>query len=147
MKNILKGKWVFDSSIILCFLDKDCTFHQEAKELFSLILSDKIYPVVAQQNIIEVGNVLRKAYHWTSPEIKKLLKGVTADFDFQIIHPIQRTYLTWMNLISDDDFKSFDYFDYFLSATMLDNGLKRILTANIKDFSKIPGIEAVNPFK
>jgi len=147
MMNISEGKWVFDSNIILYFLDKDSSFHIRAKELFAQILSEKIDPVVAQQNIVEVGSVLRKAYHWTSPEIKKLLKGIISEFNLQVIYPVQKTYITWLNLISDDDFKSFDYFDFFLSATMLDNRINRILTANIKDFSKIPGIEAVNPFK
>lgn len=147
MTNISEGKWVIDSNIILYFLDKDSSFHQETKTIFSLFISGKIIPVVAQQNILETGNTLRKIYYWSTPEIKKLLKGVIYEFNFQVIFPLSKTYITWLNLISDESLEAIDYFDYYLSATMLDNGFRRILTANIKDFSKIPGIEAVNPFK
>ena len=147
MTNISAGKWIIDSNIILYFLDKDSSFHQETKTIFSLFISGKIVPVVAQQNILEVGNVLRKIYHWNTPAIKKLLKGIIYEFNIQVIFPLPKTHITWLDLISDDNLEAIDYFDYYLSATMLDNGFRRILTANIKDIYKIPGIKAVNPFK
>ncbi|MFH0927394.1 MAG: PIN domain-containing protein, partial [Candidatus Micrarchaeota archaeon] len=39
------------------------------------------------------------------------------------------------------------FFDALLAATMKENGVSVIYTENTKDFSKIPGIRAINPFK
>jgi predicted nucleic acid-binding protein len=38
------------------------------------------------------------------------------------------------------------FFDSLLAATMQENGISKILTENVKDFNKIAGIEAENPF-
>ncbi len=38
------------------------------------------------------------------------------------------------------------YYDSLIAATMIENGIFIIYTENTKDFSKIPGITAKNPF-
>jgi predicted nucleic acid-binding protein len=38
------------------------------------------------------------------------------------------------------------FFDALLAQTMLDNNVHLIYTENTKDFNKIPGIKAINPF-
>lgn len=38
------------------------------------------------------------------------------------------------------------FYDALLAATMLENGITTIYTENTKDFERIPGIKAVNPF-
>src|SRR3989338_1161472 len=68
------------------------------------------------------------------------------ELDIYIITPINKTHSIFFEILSNSSDPS-DIFDYYLAATMLDNGINRILTINTKDFSKIPGIEAVNPFK
>ncbi len=39
------------------------------------------------------------------------------------------------------------YWDCLIAAVMKQNGVSKIYTENTKDFLKIPGIEAVNPFR
>ncbi len=39
------------------------------------------------------------------------------------------------------------FWDALIAATMIENGVFEILTENEKDFAKIPGIRARNPFK
>lgn len=39
------------------------------------------------------------------------------------------------------------FWDSIIAQTMLENGIAKIYTENTKDFSKIKGIKAVNPFK
>ena len=39
------------------------------------------------------------------------------------------------------------FWDALLAATMLENNVRIIYTENTKDFNKIPGITAINPFK
>jgi predicted nucleic acid-binding protein len=41
--------------------------------------------------------------------------------------------------------RKFDFFDYYLAATMISNDVKTIYTANAKDFGEIKGIRAINP--
>lgn len=38
------------------------------------------------------------------------------------------------------------YWDALIAATMIENSVFNIYTENVKDFNKIPGINAVNPF-
>ena len=76
----------------------------------------------------------------------KILEDVLLNYNIEVITPLPQTYERYHDLILNSR-NSSDLFDYFLAATMLDNDIGRILTANTKDFSRIPGIEAVNPFK
>lgn len=39
------------------------------------------------------------------------------------------------------------FWDALLAATMLENNVHTIYTENTRDFDKVPGIKAINPFK
>ena len=71
--------------------------------------------------------------------------GPINDFNFEVISPSSTTLQQFHSLIEDISYP-FDYYDYYMAATMLENDMKNILTVNTKDFSSIPEIEAVNPF-
>ena len=146
MMNILKGKWVFDTNLFIYFLNESSPFYDRARQLFAKITSEKINPYLGQQNIIEAERILIQRYKRTVKEATYAIKSIVNDFSFKILTPLPGTINTFHSLLTNLSSGS-DIFDYYLAATMLDNGFKRILTANIQDFSKIPGIEAVNPFK
>lgn len=147
MTSIFEGKWVFDANLLLYFLDGLSSFHPKAKDIFSLITKGKIMPFVTQQNMIETQNVLLKTYKKKPRQALRLVEGVVYDFSFTIIFPLHSTYGTYHGLLTRCNSAKIDIFDYYLAATILDNGINRILTANTKDFSKIKQIKAVDPFK
>ena len=146
MTNILKGRWVFDSNLLIYGLDKSSSHFEDVYHLFELGKGGKVRIVVAQQNISETVQAFVKGYKQSVEEVLFNIRGLLSELDIDIISPVNKTYLRFFDLLSNSS-KPSDIFDYYLVATMLDNGINRILTVNTKDFSKIPGIEAVNPFK
>ena len=40
-----------------------------------------------------------------------------------------------------------DIFDLYLAATLMDNGVKKLLTVNVKDFQGVEGLRVINPFE
>jgi len=145
MTSILSGKWVFDSNIFIYFLDQSSPFFEQSKALFGEIISGKIKAYCGQQNIIEVERILIQRYKRTVSETISKIDILIKEFSFQVLTPFPYTMKTFHSVIPSIT-KGADVFDYYLAATMLDNGINRILTVNTKDFSKIHGIEAVNPF-
>lgn len=146
MTNISDGRWVFDSNLLIYFQDQRSVFHKDAVFLFSHISHGKIDPVVCQQNILEVENALLRTYKKKPLEVVDYMAEILDEFGFSVLSPLSTTYLTCQKLVLSAK-RKIDLFDYYLAATMLDNGISRILTVNTKDFAGIKGIEAVNPFK
>lgn len=146
MKSILKGKWVIDSHLIVYILDRTSPFYSLSQELFYAMIKSQIQPFVSIQNILEAENTLLRKYKLSPVIVVEKIETMLATCDFAIITPLVSTYLTFHDLIKNV-IKEFDTYDYYLAATMLDNGLNRILTVNTKDFSQIKEIEAVNPFE
>ena len=146
MKNTLKGKWVIDSQLMVYGLDEDSPFYPEAQKLFYSIYNGQIEAYCALQNIIETENTLIIRYKQPIRTVIDKVNNMLEVSRFIIISPLITTYQKFHLLIKSIKY-NFDLYDHFLAATMLDNGMNRLLTVNTKDFSKIPGIEAVNPFK
>lgn len=147
MTNILSGRWVFDSNLLVYFLDNKSPFYSRTKEIFLQLLSGNFSGVVAQQNIVDAGAVLIKTSGFAAQSIVKDLESLVGDFNFEVITPTILTYLTYHKLITRMEKTSVDFFDFYLAATMIDNKIINILTVNDKDFSEIKNINAVNPFK
>lgn len=146
MTNILKGKWVFDSNLLIFILDRNSPFYPRTKEIFQLVEKNIIQPVVTVQNIIETENIFLKKYKLPQEDLIDKMENMLQSCNMIIISPFITTYKRFHELISNGKIKNKDIFDYFLAATMLDNNISRILTGNSKDFEGIEGIEAVNPF-
>lgn len=142
----LNGKWVFDSNLLIYFLDQSSSFFEQSKLLFGRILSGKIEAYCGQQNIIEAERILIQKYKKAIGETTSRLEILISEFSFQVITPFPYTLKTFHSILPSIK-SGGDIFDYYLAATMLDNGINKILTVNTKDFKGIKEIEAVNPFK
>lgn len=146
MMSTLNGKWVFDSNLIIYGLDKTSRFYEPVFQLFALARDKKIQIILTQQNLSETIQVFVRGYKLQPSKIIKHLNGLINDLEIIVISPQTKTHQHFFDLISKVE-KPIDIFDYYLAATMLDNNVSQILTANDKDFTKIPGIKAVNPFR
>ncbi|MBI5620539.1 type II toxin-antitoxin system VapC family toxin [Candidatus Gottesmanbacteria bacterium] len=147
MKNTYEGKWVIDTNILVYVLDLHSSHQRAAADLFHKIYRESIDAVVGQQNIIEAERVLVQVYKRLPEEAIEAVSGLVTDYHLSIITPIGTTYQRFHKILhSVPHAKTVDFFDYYLAATMLDNGITNIFTANTQDFSTIPGIRAVNPF-
>lgn len=144
MKIIYEGRWVIDSNIFVYATDDRSAHYEAARMLFRRALDGEFQPVVAQQNIVESEHVLIQAYKQKSIDVLSRMEEILINFGFSIIIPKTTTYQRFHGLLKIISGR-FDFFDYYLAATMLDNGIANIFTDNAKDFSMIPGIRAVNP--
>lgn len=156
MKNTLKGKWVFDTNLLIYVLDDNSLFHKVAKSLFQLLLyapvdtyesNTKLIGFVAQQNILEAQHVLVKQYKRNLKEANKIINDIVTSFQFHVITPMPTTYLHYNLLIKDSNKRALDMYDLYLAATMLDNGITHIITANEKDFVGIKRLSVYNPWR
>ncbi len=145
MMNTLSGKWVFDTNLLVYGLDKTSRFHEPTFRLFASAEKKKIQIILTQQNLNEAVQVFVRYYKKSPLEVTKHLSGLIDDLEITIISPQTNTHRHFFDLISKVT-SPIDIFDYYLAATMLDNNINRILTANAKDFSNIPNIEVINPF-
>lgn len=64
----------------------------------------------------------------------------------KLILPKDTTVARMSDLLGSQAIKGGKIFDFFLAATMLDNGVGTIYTENVRDFAGIAGIEAINPW-
>lgn len=144
MKITYEGRWVIDSNIFVYATDDRSAHYEAARMLFRRALDGEFQPVVAQQNIVESERVLIQVYKQKPTDVLASMEEILTNFGFFIIAPKITTYQQFHGLIQKASGK-FDFFDYYLVATMLDNKIANIFTANTKDFSMIPSIRAVNP--
>ncbi len=145
MTSTLNGRWAFDTHLLIYVVDNKSTFHKQTKTLFLAVARKQILAVIAQQNIIEAERVMSLVYHKNPQEIIQTLEQIIDEFNFQIVTPFAKTYQRF-HLLLNSMGKVKDYFDTYLVATLIDNGIDQILTANTKDFAEIKQMHAVNPF-
>jgi len=110
-----------------------------AEVVSSLIDSDEM--CLSVQNLVEFSRVLS--------EKASLDKDLVRQFVFDLSessHVISYDENTVISALMISKQYKIHFFDALLAATMQENGISKILTENIKDFKKMPGIEAENPF-
>jgi len=147
MMNTFEGKWVFDSNLLVYALDNKSPYHAVTIELFKQFRkSTRALPIVAQQNILEAENVLVTYYHLEVKKVIYAIEQLLNTFQFEVITPLPTTYLRY-HIITESLRTKTNVYDYFLAATMLDNDIASLITANDKDFVGIEGLSVYNPFK
>jgi predicted nucleic acid-binding protein len=125
-----KEKYLIDTNILLYALDRKSPLHPKAKALLELGLHEGTRLVVAHQNILECIGVLTRGYK--VPRGIALREVIAFTSAFEQIAPFPGTIDTFLSLMRRA--KAVYVFDMYLAATMLDNNVERIITANTKDF-------------
>lgn len=134
MEIISGEKYLLDTNILVYSLNKQSSFYLKVCGLLQGGQWNTTNFVIAQQNLIELVSVLCKMY-------KISIKDALADakrfaVNFEVINPMPTTFMTYARLITNAR-NRLHPFDAYLVATMLDNNIKRIITANKKDFQNL----------
>ncbi len=141
----MPDKALIDSNILVYAFDAfDAKKHRKANDFLRSAIAEK-NAMLSVQNLAEFYvNITRGN--------KILKKGLSKEYsrqaveDFMDIFPIitygKETILDSIGIQIDF---GVHFWDALLAATMLANNVKTIYTENTKDFSKIPGIKAINP--
>lgn len=147
MNLILGKKYLLDTNILIYSLDKTSPFYQQAKEIIRLTFEQRIQGFVAQQNLIELVNVLIGFYGISSKNALLDAKMFAYNSNLILIYPLATTFITFADFLDQTKKLKGDIFDIYLAATAWDNNITNILTVNTKDFYSLPKIAAINPFK
>lgn len=142
MASILKKEYLIDTNILVYALDKNSPFFSKAAAILDDCLKGKIDGVVAHQNLTELVAILASVYQ--IPLSSSLKDAADFGANLKVIYPRSTTFLTFTRLLGSK--RKADIFDYYLAATMIDSGVGKVLTRNVKDFKNIKGIKAINPF-
>lgn len=145
--NILTANLI-DTNILVYANNKDSPFHAVCKSIVEKAINGEIESAVAIQNLIEFYAVItdkRRVEHPLSPTKAKELIEFYKGNNIRIIAPMPHTIDTITKLIEKYSPKSQSIFDYFLVATMLDNSIYMIYTADSEHFKQFDSIKIINP--
>lgn len=138
--NLISGaRYLIDTNILVYSVDRTSPFYQAVTDMFQKAAEDGVEFVIAQQNLTEYIAVLTQGYKVSQASAAEDAKAFAAQFE--VIAPLPTTLNTFFNLMEQSNSSTY-VFDLYLAATMLDNEVRRILTANQKDFQNI-GLDEV----
>ncbi len=146
MTSTLKGKWGFDSNLILYALNKNSSFNSQIGNFFRKT-RDLIDFYVTHQNILESHYNLVRKYKISSKRAFKEINILLESFNFKVISPLPSTIYRYYEIVSMIKVKKSVFFDIYLATTYIDNGVNNLLTNNEEDFKGIPQFKVFNPFK
>ncbi len=140
---------MIDTNILVYAHNKDSEFHSDCKSIVAKAVKNEIKAVIAVQNLIELYAIItdkRRVKHPLSPEkAKELIQFYRWNNSIRIIAPLPDTIDTVLKLVAKHHPKSQSVFDYLLAATMIENGIHGIYTANSADFKHFKEITVINP--
>lgn len=150
MENILTASLI-DTNILVYANNKDSPFHAICKALVGRAVNGKLKAALSVQNLIELYAVItdkRRVEHPLSPvKANELVIFYKNQPYIQIITPNSQTLDTVTRLLAKYHPKSQSIFDCFLAATMIDNEVYKIYTANSDHFKPFSSITTINPLK
>lgn len=131
MKLISEARYLVDTNILVYSVNQKSQKYHRARKLLEEGFEQGVPFVTAHQNLLEFIAVLTKGY---AVKLEDALSDVKAFASrFEVIAPLPFTFERYLNLAQKVGRKLYP-FDLYLTATMLDNGVERIITANPDDF-------------
>ncbi len=142
--------YLIDTNILVYACNEDTGFHREALKIIEEALDNKLDAAVADKNIFEFFAIITDGRRVTNPvspgeaiEIIRLL----LDSNIKIIYSSPLSFSKTLELVKKYNIKTQDIFDINLVGLMIQNNIRKIITANEKHFKDIQEIELINPFK
>ena len=140
----LNESFLLDSNVLVYAQNEGSEFFDRAKNVLHDCQTGLKQGVIAQQNISEFIRIYYQVYKRPLKEVLAVADEFLFHSNLKVISPLASTLSTFVNLLKSDEQGHFDVYDYYLVATMVDNGVGTILTANAKDFVKVKGIKVVD---
>lgn len=144
----MKGPEVFvDTNVLVYAYDSsDDSKHQAAKQIMEECFSGERMLAFSTQVLGEFFSVITKKSKKTPLEqqVHEILETIIG-FHLMPVFVIQPAQVLLASQTSKTT--GISYWDCLIAETMKANGVYTILTENTRDFGKISGINAINPFK
>ena len=141
----MKDRLFIDTNIICYAYDVRAADKRKACEkILEEALSGKISGVVSNQVLGEAFTAAVTKIGMPADEVATAVKSLIGS---ENLEKVNYNYNTINRAVSDFEESGVPFWDLVIAETMKENGIKRIITENERDFGRIRGIEAVNPFK
>ncbi|MBU1262709.1 PIN domain-containing protein [bacterium] len=146
------GNLIFiDTNILVYSVDKDSPYHQETRDLIDKIDNRQVLACLSPQILGEfystITNPKKIKKPLTPDEAVEIVEGFLEADTVEKIYPTETTFTITLDLVRRYQIKALDFFDAYIVATMLDNRVRKLCTANDKDFKVFNEIEVINPLK
>lgn len=143
-----KSAGFVDSNIIIYSLNKTSSFHIRASKLLQQLLDSSFY--LTPQVILETYNVItdaKKAVEpLTSKQANTALYSILNHPACNLIVPTEKTLAICIDLATQYNLLGQQkIYDCYLAATILENHIEFLYTANTEDFAIFPFLHPQNP--
>lgn len=136
-----------DTNVLVYADDEESVACLTARKFLEKNLPDRLL-AISWQNIIEyyslITNQKRVPKAVLAEVARERIKAWTKSGLYKIVAPEPDTQTTLLRLLGDLPVAGPDIFDVALAATMIDNGIDTIYTADTRIFKKL-GLKAINP--
>lgn len=138
-------EFFFDTCVLVHAYDANETEKRaSAKELVEKVFRGKLKGAVSNQILGELFFVLTTRKNVTKTDAENIFLGILESENWSKINYNTNTVKSAINTSKNIGVK---LWDVVIAETAKENGITKIITENEKDFSKIPGIKVVNPFR
>ena len=142
---------LFDSNLLVYAHATHSPFHATAKQLRDQAARGELEACLAPQVLCEFFAVVTNPRLFDPPMTPKQASQEITTYwtqsGFRRIAPTEQTVTRLIGLVARHAVRDRWIFDVFLVATMLENGVTTIYTANTKDFLPFHELQVVNPFE
>ena len=142
---------LFDTNILIYASDPTSRFNDKARKLLNDVLEGHVNACVSNQNLYEFYAIVTDPKRVAKPlgikQASSLLQNYIEAENLPKIFPKETNLTHLVHLIKKYKISKQEVFDAVLVATIMDNSVKTIYTADEKLFRKFTNIKVVNPFK
>ena len=142
---------LLDTNVLLYALAEASPFHRPARALYRQVIEGTLQACISPQVLCELLAICTDAHRFhPALSVDQALRECLVFWEARTlkkIFPSSVTFEKATELIRRHRVSRQEVFDAFLAATMLENGVTTIYTANTKDFLPFHELQVVNPFE
>ena len=142
---------LLDTNVLLYTLTEASPFHGPARALYRQVIEGTLQACISPQVLCEFLSTCTDARRFhPALSVEQALRECLVFWEahtLKKIFPSSTTFERATALIRRHRISRQEVFDAFLAATMLENGVRTIYTANTKDFLPFRELQVVNPFE
>ena len=137
-----------DTNILVYAINIDSASHPSAAALIKEISAGTLKTCMSPQILCEFFATVTNPRKFRRPLSSSEATGIITGYlesDIALLYLKNNTIKLTLDMAIRYKINGTEIFDTQIVATMLENGVGMIYTANVSDFKKYPGITAVNP--
>ncbi len=143
--------WVgLDTNILVHATDPSGHHYEKAREVIVKILQGTLHGCLSQQVLAEYFAVMtsgRLEHPLSVEEAKERVLILSRARRIKKLYPKRRTFRKCIEFCAKNEIQGRRFFDAFYAFTLIENGVKRLMTQDTKDFRFFEGqLEIMDPF-